>query len=1696
MALTRLGTDQIADSAITNAKISASADIAGSKLEDDMTYGSNLTVSGNLVVNGTTTTVDTTNMSIEDPLLVFSSGASGSASVDAGFVVERGDDTNVGLIWDESADKFNFVTTNETGSTAGNVTVAGQANIIAGNIEGTITTAAQNSITSATGLVSVGAIGTGSWAATDVAVAHGGTGSSTAGGARTNLGVVIGTDVQAYDAELAAIAGLTSAADKGIQFTGSGTAAVYDLTAAGKALLDDANAAAQLVTLGVTATAAEITASIDGDTSATATTLADADRVVVNDGGTMKQVALTDFETYFEAGLDTLNAVTSASSLATVGTIGTGVWQGTDVGVAHGGTGASTAAAALSNLGAGTEDSPQFTGIELGHATDTTITRSSGGVLAVEGNVIYHATGTDIPVTDGGTGSSTAAGALVNLGLAATAAEINIMDGGTSATSTTLADADRFVVNDNGTMVQVAMTDLEVYMETSLDTLNAVTSASALATVGTITSGVWSGTAIVDAKVDNDLTISGGSVDASIVGGSTPAAGTFTTLTANDQLVVAAGVSITGDTTDEITLNVKGVGSQTANLMTVEISDGTDKFQIASDGSVVVGQDLTLASGATVNAILDQDTMSGDSATSLATQQSIKAYVDSSVGASALTIGADAGSDDTVTVGTDTLNVSGGANITTTVSDNDISIALDATITSGITALTAGQLNADNIRIDGNVISSTDTDGNITLTPNGTGDVVISGDLTVNGTTTTVNSTVVTLDDPIMQLGGDSAPGSDDDKDRGVAFRWHNGSAAKNGWFGYDDSISKFTFVPDATITSEVISGTVGNAIFGNIEGTITTAAQNSITSATGIATLGTITTGAWQGTDVGVAHGGTGSSTASGARTNLGVAIGSDVQAYDAQLADVAGLAVTDGGMIVGDGSNFVLETGATLRTSLGVGTGDSPQLTAVNVGHASDTTLARSSAGVLAVEGNVIYHATGTDVPLTDGGTGSSTAGGARTNLGVVIGTDVQAYDAELAAIAGLTSAANKGIQFTGDGTAAVYDLTAAGKALLDDANAAAQLVTLGVTATAAEITAAVDGSTSATSTTLADADRVVVNDNGTMVQVALTDFETYFEAGLDTLNAVTSASALATVGTITGGTWAATDVAVAHGGTGSSTAGGARTNLGVVIGTDVQAYDAELAAIAGLTSAADKGIQFTGSGTAAVYDLTAAGKALLDDANAAAQLVTLGVTATAAEITASIDGDTSATATTLADADRVVVNDGGTMKQVALTDFETYFEAGLDTLNAVTSASSLATVGTIGTGVWEATDVAVAHGGTGASSLTANSLLTGNGTAAIQAEANITYDGTTFGVNDAATFNEGGADNDFRIESANQANMFVVDASVDAIGLLTATPNAGTVLDMSGSTEAFLLPSGTTAQRPGTPAAGMFRYNSTTSKFEYYNGSGWKGATTEFTIVRSETATGDGSTTAFTGLNSSLTTAGCVVTINGVVQLPTTAYAISGTTITFTQAPANSDKIEIREFTTTTSVNALEDADGDTKIQVEESSDEDIIRFDTGGTERMTLTAAGHLVPTLDATYDLGTSSLKWRNMYGVSTSAQYADLAELYESDATYEPGTVVSFGGDAEVTMSTETMDSRIAGVVSTNPAYLMNSDLENGVAIALTGRVPVKVMGTIRKGDMLVAAGEGYAKAEANPRMGSVIGKALEDFNGTNGIIEVVVGRL
>jgi hypothetical protein len=155
------------------------------------------------------------------------------------------------------------------------------------------------------------------------------------------------------------------------------------------------------------------------------------------------------------------------------------------------------------------------------------------------------------------------------------------------------------------------------------------------------------------------------------------------------------------------------------------------------------------------------------------------------------------------------------------------------------------------------------------------GVLTVTGNLIVNGTTTTVNSSTITVDDPIFTLGGDTAPGSDDNKDRGIEFRYHTGSAAKIGYFGYDDSTGFFTYIPDASNTSEVFSGAQGtiSALAYNIGANAvlsgTTLGSTIVTSS--LTALGTIATGVWEGTDVGVAHGGTGASTAAAARTALG---------------------------------------------------------------------------------------------------------------------------------------------------------------------------------------------------------------------------------------------------------------------------------------------------------------------------------------------------------------------------------------------------------------------------------------------------------------------------------------------------------------------------------------------------------------------------------------------------------------------------------------------------------------------------------------------------------------------------------------------------------------------------------------------------------------------------------------------------------
>jgi len=151
--------------------------------------------------------------------------------------------------------------------------------------------------------------------------------------------------------------------------------------------------------------------------------------------------------------------------------------------------------------------------------------------------------------------------------------------------------------------------------------------------------------------------------------------------------------------------------------------------------------------------------------------------------------------------------------------------------------------------------------------------------------------------------------------------------------------------------------------------------------------------------------------------------------------------------------------------------------------------------------------------------------------------------------------------------------------------------------------------------------------------------------------------------------------------------------------------------------------------------------------------------------------------------------------------------------------------------------------------------------------------------------------------------------------------------------------------------------------------------------------------------------------------------------------------------------------------------------------------------------NATGNIGSATLYFNTAFIKATSAQYADLAEMYTADDNYVPGTVVEFGGDQEVTISSSNHCTQVAGIISTNPSYLMNSaqEGEHVLPVALTGRVPCQVVGTIRKGDRLVSSdlpGVAMALDMKHYEPGCIIGKALENYNSiATGVIEVAVGR-
>ncbi len=424
-----------------------------------------------------------------------------------------------------------------------------------------------------------------------------------------------------------------------------------------------------------------------------------------------------------------------------------------------------------------------------------------------------------------------------------------------------------------------------------------------------------------------------------------------------------------GSTTAVSTFTVDAQGRLTAA--------GTANIAIASTAVT----DFAEAVADTVGAMVSSNTESGISVTYDDTDNTL----DFDVADFTLTLGGDLTGDVTVTnLGNATLNATIAANSVALGTDTTGNYMVDVSAGTGISiSHTAGEGSTATITNSG-VTSVSGTTGEINVSGS-TGSVTIglpddvtvtqdlavgrnltvTGNLTVNGSTTTVNSTTITVDDKNLELGSTASPSDASADGGGITLK------------GTTDKTFNWVDATDAWTSSEHINIASGKEL--KIAGTTVLSGStlgSGITSSS-LTSVGSIISGTWQGSTVDVSYGGTGAVNASGARSNLGLVIGTDVQAYNSTLAAVAG------------GSY----TGASSITTLGtIGTGTWQ----------------------------------GTAVGVSYGGTGATSASNARTNLGLAIGTDVQAYNSTLAAVAGGTYVGATSITTVGTITTGTWSAT----------------------------------------------------------------------------------------------------------------------------------------------------------------------------------------------------------------------------------------------------------------------------------------------------------------------------------------------------------------------------------------------------------------------------------------------------------------------------------------------------------------------------------------------------------------------------------------------------------------------------------------------------------------------------------------------
>ena len=1914
MAITRINNNQITDAIAGNLYVGINAaaklqnySITSQKISNNLTYGSDLTITGNLTVQGNVTAIDTIDLVVEDPLILLAKDQTGAPTLDIGFIGERGSSINIAYIWDESAGEFATVFTNDaitntvvtidsyaslhvaniTASNAnitGNVTFSGN---IVGNlsVSGNVNGGNLNSNAAVTGVTVTGVTVTasGNLEGNNATITN-----AVSSATVTASGNIIGGNVNSN----AAVTGVTITASgnlEGNNATITNAVSTATLNASGNIIGGNVNSNAAVT--GVTITAS---GNLQGNNATITNAVSTA--TVTASGNVL-------------AG--NLNANTNVTGLTITAS---GNLEGNNAVITNGVS--STTVNATGNITAGNVNSTNIVSAVTVNATTVEASGNLAGGNANIGNGVYALTGTF--------GGNVSANYFFGNGSQLTGIDATQISSGNSNIKISTANGNA-VVNISG------ISNVAVFTTNSVDVTGGVNA------TGNVTAG----------NVTSNAAVSAVTVTAS---GNVNGGNTNITSAVNSATVNASGNVVAGNINSNAAVNAVTV-TASGNLVggNANITAGVFATTVTASGNVnggnintnsIVGTDITVK-GANVNFVLTGNVDMGqrwinDLADPIqAFDAATKQYVDDQVSAG-LTIHTPVYLE-TPTALTATYAQGGTVlTVTDTVAGNTVvfSTAANLQVNDQLWFSTSFEGIVGNVGYF--VVSAPNTSAAVLSTAfdgipvsNITGNTGLSQSVRVNSgvgaTLTNSAANAVLVIDGITVTGGERV------------LVYTQASAAQNGVYTVTvpgdagnawvltRSTDTNTYGPKSTTQldagdyffvqagdtgageSYVVTAPTGVIIIGYSPITFTQFSASSTYSAgNGLSLNGTIFS-------VNV--------------DNITTAIVGDAVVVKASanlttpnIGDATGNSLT----LNGNG----LLSATTVTASGNVSGGNLNATTGVF------TATVTASGNVLA--GNVNSNAAVTGVTITasgnlNGGNAVVTgdvSGATGTFSGNVSGGNINATTAVNAAT--VTASGNL-VGGNANITNGVFSSTV---------NASGNVVAGNINSNAA-----VTGVTITASGNLNGGNAVIIGDVAAATGT--------FSGNLSAANLNTAGNVTGTGGYFTGNVTAANFIGnIAGNISGNVTAAGANTNIqfndnSLLGGSAAFTFNktSNLVTVSGNLDAGNVSTNQLSLSGNVISPLNVTGNItggnLITAGNVyAPAIINNGTYNTKIELGAAsgiIAVTTDGNATQFLPAGQIRLAPGGAKTILSGTLDGSQLVLGTTQTDLVQNRDGNVTV-QVGTGGATVSTWTFTNSGNllAPGNISATGNVTGGNidTAGQASLGNIRVSGDTItGTNGQVLINSAGADVNFIVSGDTQANLLVVDAGSDTVLIGTGTPTTNAALKI-GTTNSILIPVGNTAQRPGTAVTGMVRFNTSLDVLEFYDSNSWTPASSEFTVITADEFNGDGSTVAFT-LSSDSTTAGTVVAINGVVQIPTTAYSVSGTTLTFTEAPEVNDVIDARIFTTTTSVTSLSNSGATAVVETLSTANVQItgnlipaanVAYDLGSTTRfwndlylagntiylgtlqlkdagsntfavytsdgvtqanldvgtidvsainsgtstigisgasgnayvtvggtanvlvvssvsanitgtlgvsgnitgsyilgngsqltgidatsiqsgtsnakvsttngnITMSVAGtsnvvvvastgvsitgdlsvtgnatlsgnilgdrvqngttsfdiqtqngnanisvggfsnvalfttagaNISGTLDVTGNItggnlsvstgnitvggivnanangvgniGSATTYFDTVFAKATSAQYADLAEMYEADQIIEPGTVVCFGGANEVTMCAEDACRRVAGVVSTNPSYLMNSGQTGDyvVAIALQGRVPVKVTGTVRKGDMMVATTNGRARAEANPQVGAVIGKALADFDGQDGVIEVVVGRV